>query len=162
MGAYCIRLKIDFQLVVSYIRVDAQAKDLLLQQYLKLARKKLARFKTDEDTHVPREENTRAYVLSRLESTISHEINHSLIRETMKVQSIEVLGDMMAVIHNTNKPFWISSISEYIELEIFPVNPTKFVAVRIRFISYTLIKGTLYRRGFSTPLLRFMGKEEDV
>lgn len=126
---YSIRIKIYFQFPVSHIRVDTQVKDLLVQQYLKLAREKLARFKMDEDTHVPREENTRAYVLSRLESTISHKINHSLIQETMKVQSIEVPGDMVAVVHNANKPFWISSILGYIELEIFPVNPTKFVTI---------------------------------
>lgn len=45
MGPEAIKLKTDSQLVVSQIRGEAHAKDLLLQQYLKLDTKKLATFK---------------------------------------------------------------------------------------------------------------------
>lgn len=74
-----IKLRIYSQQVFSQIRGETHAKDLLLQRYLKLATKKLARSKAFEIAHVLREENTYVHVLSQLDSTGSLWINHSFV-----------------------------------------------------------------------------------
>lgn len=105
-----IKIRRESQLVVSQIIREAQAKDPLLQRYLKLAREKLAKFKTFEVAHVPHEVYILAYVFFRLTSIISLRVNHYLIQENMKVLSIETLGYIVIDINNVLQPSWMSPI----------------------------------------------------
>lgn len=63
MMTYHINVRKSSQLFVCHINGEAQAIKMLLQQYLKLATKKLARFKEFKITHVSQEENTLVGVL---------------------------------------------------------------------------------------------------
>lgn len=58
MGGNIIRLRIDSQLMVSYIKEEAHTKESLLQQYVILAMEKLHKFNTLETIHVRRKQNT--------------------------------------------------------------------------------------------------------
>lgn len=83
-----------FQLVVSQIKGNAQANDLLLQKYLKLVVGKLAEFNEFEIDHVPREEKTRADVLSQLASARNPKINHSFVPKFKTDPTMEVEGKL--------------------------------------------------------------------
>lgn len=68
----------------------------------------------------------------------------------------------MLAIYNIDPSFWMSLILMYIEQRVIPSDPTESTMVERRYNSHTMIKRTWYKRGISTPLLRFMGKEEVV
>jgi ribonuclease HI len=70
-GATTVALCSDSQLVVSQIRGDYQAKEPLMQKYLALVRENLVGLSRFEIKHVPRSENSRADLLSKLASTKS-------------------------------------------------------------------------------------------
>ena len=65
-----------------------QAKDALLQRYLLKVKELVKEFSDIEFRHVPREENVRADILSKLASSKSGGNNQSLIQETLKLPSI--------------------------------------------------------------------------
>lgn len=83
LGAREVQVKIDSQLVVSQVRGDTQVKDALLQKYLATVKKMIIDFNLVEISHIPREQNTRADVLSKVESTRSSRINHYFVQETL-------------------------------------------------------------------------------
>ena len=63
-----------------------------------------AKLKTSEVMYVPREENSRAVVVSRLESTRGFGVTHSFIQETLKMSSIETLENYVMVIGGFGNP----------------------------------------------------------
>lgn len=68
-NAEVIELNTDSLLVVSQTKEDFSAKDVVLRKYLARVRELLHLFSRVEVKHVPRTENTRADVLSKLAST---------------------------------------------------------------------------------------------
>jgi ribonuclease HI len=69
----------DSQLVVSQVKGEAQVKGALLQKYLATVKEKIDNFDSIEIVHIPREQNTRADVLSKLATTRENRINHSFV-----------------------------------------------------------------------------------
>jgi ribonuclease HI len=83
LGAIAVTFCSDPQLVVSQIKGDYQAKEPLMQVYLALVRESLVRFSKFEIKHVPRSENSRANLLSKLASTKSASTLHSVVEEVI-------------------------------------------------------------------------------
>ena len=52
-------------------------------------------------------------------------------------------------------PIW-----DYLLNEILPSDPKEASKLRARASKFTLLRGTLYKRGFSTPLLKCIGEED--
>lgn len=61
------------------MRGDTQVNDDLLQKYLATVKKRIGNFDLVEISHIPREQNTRVDVLSKLANTRAGGINHSCI-----------------------------------------------------------------------------------
>ncbi|MCH79610.1 gag-pol polyprotein [Trifolium medium] len=89
VGAKEIKIFTDSQLVVSQVLGEYQTKNDNLQEYLRLVQEKIARFHSAEVRHVPRGDNTRADVLSKLASTKKKGGNKSVIQEILPRPSIE-------------------------------------------------------------------------
>lgn len=110
--------------------------------------------------HIPIEENTILYVLSKLASTRSLSINHLFIHETLKKPNIEIPKMGMMAINKNERTSYTTPIVRYIEQGILPSNPLEVNLVTTRSISYSLIEIMLYKREFSTPLLKCLKREE--
>ena len=52
-------------------------------------------------------------------------------------------------------PIW-----DYLVDGTLPINPKEASKLKNRSVSFTIHRGTLYRRGFSTPKLKCVGKED--
>jgi ribonuclease HI len=75
------------QLVVSQVTGDVQVKKALVHKYLSMVKKKIGNFDSVEISHIPREQNTRADILSKLASTRVSGTNHSFAQETLEKPS---------------------------------------------------------------------------
>ncbi|XP_059436621.1 uncharacterized protein LOC132169636 [Corylus avellana] len=56
---------------------------------------------------------------------------------------------------------WAEKIVEYLERGVLPEDKKKAIQLKIKAARFTLINGTLYKRGFMLPLLKCASKEED-
>ena len=59
-----------------------------------------------------------------------------------------------------SKPSWIDPIWDYLVDGILPSDPKEASKLRTRSARFTVHRGTLYKRGFSTPILKCVGKED--
>ena len=69
------------------------------------------------------------------------------------INSDEVLPIMIA-------PSWMDPIWEYLLNRILPIDPKEASKLRARLARFALLRGTLYKQGFSAPLLKCIGKED--
>ena len=59
-----------------------------------------------------------------------------------------------------SEPSWMDPIWDYLVDEILPCNPKEASKLRTRLARFTIHRVTLYKRGFSTPILKCVGKED--
>lgn len=88
MGAKRVKIFTDSQLVASQVTGEFQVKEEHLQQYVQLVLEKMKEFESVEVNHVPREQNTRADILSKLASTRTANGNKTVIQEILNEPSI--------------------------------------------------------------------------
>jgi ribonuclease HI len=87
LGAKKVKIFTDSQLVASQVTGEFQIKEEHLQQYVQLVLEKMKEFETVEVTHVPRAQNTRADILSKLASTRTSSGNKTVIQEVLNEES---------------------------------------------------------------------------
>lgn len=74
--------------------------------------------------------------------------------------NIRSMGKDVMIIDVPTSPSWITLIKEYIEHKNLPTYLYKATLVKKMTNRYTIIRGTLYKRGLYIPLLRCLEKAE--
>ena len=59
-----------------------------------------------------------------------------------------------------SEPSWMDPIWDCLEEETLPSDPKEASKLRARSVRFTIHRGTLYKRGFSTPILKCVGNED--
>ena len=59
-----------------------------------------------------------------------------------------------------SEPSWMDPIWDYLVDGTLPSDPKEESKLRARSARFTIHRGTLYKRGFSTPILKCVGKED--
>ena len=147
--------------MASQVTDEFQVKKDHLQQYVQVVLEKMKEFETVEVTHVPREQNTRADILSKLATTQTASGNKIVIQEVLNEPSIQ---RQKAQLHEINSIIgmkdWRGPISRYIAKGELPSDPHERTRLKRRACSFTLVEGILYKRGFITPLIKCLGPNE--
>jgi ribonuclease HI len=151
-----LRAKSDSQLVTNQVSGEYQTKDPQLMKYLERVNKLKDQFNTFELIFVPREQNSRADLLSKLASTKKLGNNRTVIQEVISKPSTEDTEIVMIV----EEEDWRGPITKYLQNETLP--PEKEEANKLRKVAvhYTILGNRLYKRGFSAPLLLCVGEQE--
>ena len=147
MEAYQLEVSSDSQLMVKQIEDSYEAKGEKMILYLKKVRELLKKFVRVRVKHVPRSENSRADALAKL-ATIEH-----LPEPSISVDNGEVSPVMF-------KPSWMDPIWDYLVDGRLPSDPKEASKLRARSARFTVHRGTLYKRGYSTPILKCVGKKD--
>ncbi|XP_068497679.1 uncharacterized protein [Phaseolus vulgaris] len=146
--------KRDSQLIVSQIKGKFEVKEPLLQRYYHTVSNSIAKFDKVTIKHIPRQENERADALSHLASSKKQSHHRSVVQ--MRLQQPSVGGAECLAITESNT--WINPIIQY--LEHGTCQPSEEKNIRRQCARYTMIDQDLYRRGYSTPLLKCLTKEQ--
>ncbi|XP_057418919.1 uncharacterized protein LOC130713140 [Lotus japonicus] len=157
MGVQSIRIKTDSQIVSRQIQGEYQAKDAQLAKYLVKAQNLMKQVAKVQINHVPREENTRDDILSKLASTKKPGNNKSVIQEVLNSPSIEneeVMAIPMVIDQDGMDRIKLRLEAEGADLLLFTKDQIREAS------HYTLLGDQLYRRGVGVPLLRCVSKEE--
>jgi ribonuclease HI len=92
-----LKAKSDSQLVTNQVLGEFQAKDPQLVKYLERVRSLANHFNSFELVYIPREQNARVYLLSKLASTKEPGSNRTFIQETIANPSITEEPVMMII-----------------------------------------------------------------
>jgi len=147
--------------VASQVTGEFQVNEEHLQQYVQLVLEKMKEFEIVEVTPVPREQNNRADILSKLASTQTASGNKTVIQEVLNEPSVQRRN---AQLHEINSIIgmedWRRPISRYITNGELPSDPHERTKLKRRACSFTLVEGILYKRDFITPLIKCLGPNE--
>jgi hypothetical protein len=109
-------------------------------KYLEKVRTLKEQFNTFELIYVPREQNSRADLLSKLSSTKKPGNNRTVIQETIPKPSTEI-PDVLMVIEEED---WRASIIQYLRSEILPPERDEANRLKKTAVHYILVGDKLF------------------
>ncbi|XP_022881066.1 uncharacterized protein LOC111398385 [Olea europaea var. sylvestris] len=130
------------------------AKDSGMAAYLKFVLNVVPHFKRFELIQVPHLENTHAYVLSKLANSRDSELLKIVPIELLPKPSISGGEEILRIEGN---PLWMQPIVAYLKGQSLPTSKSEAKKLRRRTAHFVDV---LYKRGFASPLLRCVGREE--
>ncbi|XP_017420172.1 uncharacterized protein LOC108330177 [Vigna angularis] len=153
MGARRVVCRTDSQLVVGQMNGEFQVKEEQLLRYFYKATTLAKLFDRINIRHIPRENNTRVDILSKLSSSKEKEQLTTIIHQVLLQPSVECMS-----VADVEERDWRSEIRRLMTKQDAgqPVKPTDARKIA----RYLLVGDDLYSRGFSTPFLKCLGKEE--
>ena len=150
----------DSQLVVRKIEDTYEAKSEKMILYLKKVRDLLKNFVLVQVRHIPRAENSQADALAKLATTSQEDLSRLTLVEYLAEPSINLYGEEVAPIKS--EPSWMELIWDYLIDGRLPDDPKEASKIRTRSARFTNHRGSLYKRGFFTPILKCIaGKDAD-
>ena len=126
--------------------------------YLKKVRELLKNFTWVQVRHVPRAGNTRADALAKVATTPQEDLDRLIPVEHLPEPSVNIDGEEVSPV--MSEPSWMDPIWDYLVDGTLPIDPKEASNLRTRSTRFTIHRGTLYKRGFSTPILKCVGKED--
>jgi hypothetical protein len=151
-----LRAKSDSQLVTNQVSGEFQTKDLQLVKYLEMVRNVANYFNSFQLTYVPREQNARADLLSKLASTKKPGGNRTFIQETIANPSINEEPVLMII----EEEDWRAPIIRYLQRDELPAAREETCKLKKMAAWYSILGDRLYKRGFSGPLMLCVSQEE--
>ncbi|XP_061367257.1 uncharacterized protein LOC133310357 [Gastrolobium bilobum] len=150
-GVRKVHMFSDSQLVTSQIEGKYQAKGPLLMKYLSRVQEIMADFDEVRVSDIPRGENSRADILSKLAST-KNPGNH----RTVVHQSITTLSCVMVV---TSVNDWRKPLVDYLEKGVLPEDRLEARKLVRDATQYAIVNDQLFRKGLHNPMLKCLDSE---
>ena len=136
--------------MVKQIEDSYNAKGEKMILYLKKVRELFTKFIQVQVRHVLRAENLRAYALAKLVTASQEDLD--------RLVPVEHLPEPLVNVDDEEVPSVMSEPS--LMDEILSSHPKEASELKTRSARFTIHRGTLYKRGFSTPILKYVGKED--
>ncbi|XP_074367703.1 uncharacterized protein LOC141708116 [Apium graveolens] len=150
-----LKIYSDSQIVVKQTNGEYIAKDHTLAKYQALVQSYLASIPSHQVIQICREENEEADILSKLVRN-SSDLDCSVYFEELLKPSIES-GEVLEIESSHN---WMTPFIKYLENGELPEDKGKAQRLKAKAAKFFLEEGILYRRTFSSPILKCIGPEE--
>ncbi|XP_059439799.1 uncharacterized protein LOC132172333 [Corylus avellana] len=161
MGAKSLEVKSDSQVIIGHIQGEYEARGVKMKKYLAKVQELQVLFDLVVLTRIPREDNSRADFLARLGSATDEEAKVSKQKvQVLTEPSILPIAKILQAEQGDEAPEWAIDIIRYLRDGGLPDDRQKARQIRMRSARYTWIDGTLYRRGYTLPLLKCITKAE--
>ena len=138
--------------MVRQIEDTYEAKSGRMILYLRKVRDLLKKFVLVQVKHVPRAENSRADALAKLAIAPQEDLGRSTPVEYLAEPSIDLFDVVIAPVEF--EPSWMDPIWDYIIDGSLPDDSKEVAKIRARSTMFTNHKGSLYKRGFFTLILK--------
>jgi len=149
MGVQKVECKTGSQLIVGHISGEYQVKDPLLLKYYHRVVDIMAGFESVTIHDIKREDNSQADILSKLASS-----KQKGLQQNLSTPSLAIEECMTAEKEGAN---WISKNKGVLE-DREPMMECRDFAIAKKTSRFSLVGYSLYKRGFSTPLLKCVPK----
>ncbi|XP_014506155.1 uncharacterized protein LOC106765899 [Vigna radiata var. radiata] len=154
LGVKVLCCKMDSQLVAGHMNGTFQIKDDQLLKYFHRAKQLFAHFDSIEVNHIPRSENQRADRLSKLSTGKEKGQLSSLVRQIIFKPAVECLQ----VYSTAERDDWRREIVRLIQQQ--EAGTTLRTEESKQVARYVMVGEELYRRGYVTPMLKCVSKDE--
>ncbi|XP_020215368.1 uncharacterized protein LOC109799227 [Cajanus cajan] len=147
----------DSKLIAEQVGGSYQTKEPQLQRYNLMVTHLTSSFDDFQIKHIPREQNARADMLSKLASTKRPGQHKTIIQETISAPN----QDFLAIsTDDQGQSTWMSDIWKYLTDGILPDNKAEASKIKIKSAHFQIEAGDLFKKGFSTPLLKCLNPDQ--
>ena len=126
--------------------------------YLKKVQELLKKFVRVQVKHVLRAKNSRANALAKLAIASREDMGSRIPIEHFPKPSVNIDNEEVSLV--MSEPSWMDPIWDYLVEGTLPNDPKEASKLRARSARFTIHRGTLYKRGSSTPILKCVGKQD--
>ena len=126
--------------------------------YLKKVWELLKKFVRVQVRHIPRVENSRVDALAKLATTSQEDLNRLTPVEHLLETSVDLNNEEVSPV--MFEPSWMDPIWDYLIEGLLPNGPKEASKLRSRSAKFTIHRGALYKRGFFTPILKCIARED--
>ncbi|KAI9079956.1 hypothetical protein K1719_038021 [Acacia pycnantha] len=123
-----------------------------MAKYLLKAKDIMSGFDEATVTHIPRGENARADILSKLVSTKQAGCHRTVVQQN--------LDDPVCMMAISVEADWKKPIEDYLERGIIPDDAMEAKMLVRDAAKYTMVEDQLYRKGLHSPMLRCLNPNE--
>ncbi|XP_052288603.1 uncharacterized protein LOC127899294 [Citrus sinensis] len=152
-----VKIRTDSQLVANHVSERFQPREEKMEQYLKIVRQMMEKFKAVEVVQIPREQNSRADILAKMAAVADPKMPKSIPLEVKSSPSIEPNSGVLRI---EQKCSWMDPIVSYLRDGVLPPDKLRARKIRAQASRYTMIDGILYRRGYTLPFLRCLDEDD--
>ena len=144
--------------MVKQIENSYKARGEKMILYLKKVRELCKKFLRAQVRHVLRVENSRADALGKLATASREDLDRLVPVEHLPEPSVNVDDEEVSPV--MSELSWMDPIWDYLVDGILPSDPKEASKLRTRLAIFPIHRGILYKRGFSTPILKCVGRED--
>nr|GEU98805.1 hypothetical protein [Tanacetum cinerariifolium] len=155
MGVKNLQANVDSRLVANQVNGTYVAKEVDMIRNLEKVRTLTNSFKAFSIRQIPRSENKKANALSKIASTSFAHLSKQVLVEELKEKSISEV-EILAVVEEEGDT-WMTPILKYLEEATLPADVKKAREVRRKSGQFAVVNGTLYKKSFLKPWLRYAG-----
>ncbi|XP_038973752.1 uncharacterized protein LOC120105406 [Phoenix dactylifera] len=157
LGVKDLRAFSDSQLVVNQILGDFEAREPTMQEYFRKVRDLTSALNSFHIQYIARTENSRADQLSKLASSRMSELPKAAALEYLQRPSTEEPESTLCI---EAEPSWTDELISYLRDDVLPSDEREARRVKRLATRYIWYEGNLYRRSFTSPLLRCLRSSE--
>ncbi|GJW55305.1 reverse transcriptase domain-containing protein [Tanacetum coccineum] len=155
MGVKNLQANVDSRLVANQVNGTYVAKEADMIHYLEKVKALTGSFKVFTIKQIPRSENKKADVLSKIASMSFAHLSKQVLVEELKEKSISEVE--VSVVVKEEGDTWMTPIFKYLAEETLPTDIKKARAIRRKSWRFAVINEILYKKSFLGPWLRCVG-----
>ncbi|GJX59048.1 reverse transcriptase domain-containing protein [Tanacetum coccineum] len=156
----------DISLTFSRINNKAKYEALLMNgefmassegmaRYLANAKEYAALFKKFSIKNIPRNQNQKADVLSKLASVVFNHLTKEILVEVLNAESVDVCEVNTVVEEEEDN--WMTPIIKCLEKGIWPADENEARTLRMKISQYVIEEGVMFKKSYLAPMLRCVG-----
>ncbi|GKD57764.1 reverse transcriptase domain-containing protein, partial [Tanacetum coccineum] len=155
MKVQTLNVKVDSKLVACQMNDEFVANDEGMAKYLAKAKEPATSFKKFSIKNIPRNQNQKADVLSKLASVAFNHLTKEILVEVLNAKSVDT--QEVSTIVEEEEDNWMTQIIKCLEEGIWPTDEHEARVLRTKISQYVIEDGVLFKKSYLSLMLRCVG-----
>ncbi|GKF19218.1 reverse transcriptase domain-containing protein, partial [Tanacetum coccineum] len=155
MNVQRLEARVDSKLVASQINRSYVASSDNMMKYLAKAKEYIGYFESFFIKNIPRNQNQKADVLSKLASVAFNHLTKEVLVEVLNERSTK--RKEISTIVEEEGDNWMTPIIQCLEKGIWPEDKNEARNLRVKINQYAMENGVLFKKSYLVPMLRYVG-----
>ncbi|GJS26523.1 reverse transcriptase domain-containing protein [Tanacetum coccineum] len=152
MKVKALKVKVDSKLVAYQLKGEFVASSEGRAKYIAKAKELTASFRKFSIENVPRNQNQKADVLSKLASVAFNHLTKEVLVEVLNEKSMD--AKEMNTIVEEEEDNWMTPIIKCLKEGIWPEDENEARTLRMKISQYALVEGVRFKRSYLSLMLR--------
>nr|GEV71451.1 reverse transcriptase domain-containing protein [Tanacetum cinerariifolium] len=148
-------VKVDSKLVAFQMNGEFVARNKAMAKYMAKAKEQATLFKKFLTKNIPRNQNQKADVLSKLASVAFNHLTKEILAEVLNSWFVDV--QEVSTIVEEEEDNWMTPIIKCLEERVCPTYKNEARTLRIKIDQYVVKEGLLFKKSYLSPMLRCVG-----